>query len=178
MKNRAAVFPEDDFFLPKATNPPSQNAGGFIRGIGAIPLVPVVSAAGANIWKPVLFYQLCIDWFSWLLTGSSDCALGRKAELPPSCFALGPSEIPPLSDWYDCVCCGERSRTWRIATVANRECVCSYCWPEFSRVRYPRAQKSKVSLAVANDRDAGGSRCTAATPRRYFLKSVRGSPKG
>ena len=170
MKNREAVFPENDLFLPEATPPPPQNAGGFIRGIGAIPLVPVVSGEAANIWKPVLLWQLCCDYFSWLLTGSSDCALGRKAELPPSRFALGPSEIPPLSDWFNCACCGDRTRTWIIATLANRECVCSYCWPEYARVRYPHAQKSKVSLAVANDRDAGGSRCTAVSPRRYFLK--------
>lgn len=181
MKNRAAVFPENDLFLPaqQATTPPPQDAGGFTRGIGAIPLVPGESreAASVPVWWLTTFFIILKDIFLGMtssaslldrLTGSSDCASERKALIADgSPSKVGPEPSTCLSDEMLCVPCGRKTRDWILATYSNGECVCRDCWPEYARVRF----RSKIPAPVAKVVGGGGKAACTGTPyrRRYIL---------
>jgi len=165
MKNTKSFF-TDDLFLPalQATTPPPQDAGGYTRGSRAFPLVPN-SSDEVGRWNVVAFFFHLLESFNSLLTGSSDCATLRKAEQPEFLASVKPRVSTLLTDWFDCQCCGDRTRNWIISTPGNKECVCRSCWPAFARARYG------ISAPLANGADGGEGKLHVSPPRRYFLES-------
>ncbi len=112
--------------------------------------------------------------FLRLLNGKSDCAILRKAgiELPEIDKEGVPLSTYPethwTKDWFECLHCGEKTRSWIISQPGRKECICRDCFPKWSK--FLRC-KQTISSPVATGEDGGAVGRTSSGSRRYFLKS-------
>lgn len=97
-------------------------------------------------YSPVLFFVSTMDEI-----GSACVALG-----------IGPEPGVCVSDWMTCVYCGEKSRTWIVATWGGKSCVCASCKGLYYQ------QFRKLSTVSAETVDAGDAALHVAAPRRDF----------
>lgn len=124
---------------PQSTTPPTQNAGSFIRGVGATPLVPGDHREAAK-------YPL--------LTDSSDCATLRKASIEESAIStVKPEPLNWLESAMVCTGCGVKTRFWLVCWPGRKECVCRECFPQWAK---DDLAKRKVFPLGASGGDVGG----------------------